>query len=134
MARAVEAAGPVFRRTQDINGGLKRELLRPIACTLAGVRAGSSPGGAFADQELDAVVPQLATAVSVQAGRGWTNNGALLAVLAAAANSDVNWLVLAVPEFYKNGVQRVRVQQQLEALSASSGIALDLGGVWVSGY
>ena len=73
-------------------------------------------------------------AVSVQAGRAWTNNGALCAVLAGAADGDSAWLVLLVPDHYKGGVQRVNISAQVAALLSSPGVHLEIEAVAVVGY
>jgi hypothetical protein len=90
--------------------------------------------GSFAAHELDFVLPAERLAVSVQAGRAWTNNGALLAVLAAAAESGVEWLLALVPFTYKTGAQFPPVVDQLRALAGSSGVDLDLRGIAVVAY
>ena len=60
--------------------------------------------------------------------------GGLVALLAAAAHKDVDWLFLLVPEHYKRSAQRVHVARQLRQLAAAPGVALDLKGVSVMGY
>ncbi len=96
--------------------------------------AGALPSQPFARAELDFVLPGLRSAVGVQAGRAWTNNGALLAVLAAASAEGIDWLLLLVPTTYKGGPQRQHVLTQLRELAVARGVHLDLRGVGVLGY
>lgn len=63
-----------------------------------------------------------------------TNNGALLAVLAAASSSDIDWLILLVPDRYKGSATYDSVLSQLRDLEVASGIRLDLQGVLAVGY
>lgn len=92
------------------------------------------PGTGFSAFELDAKLPQLGLAASVQAGRAWSNNGGLVAVLAAAADPETQWLALIVPERYMGGAQRINIVDQVEQLARSPGIKLELDGVMVVSY
>jgi hypothetical protein len=83
--------------------------------------------------QLDFYVPDERIAVTVQAGRAWTNNEALLAVLAAAGQPAVDWLVLPVPMIYKGSAQYPQIVQQLQALATADGVGLDLKGLVVLG-
>ena len=65
----------------------------------------------------------------MQAGRAWTNNGALLALLGAAADTAVEWLAVIVPFVDKTGTQYTKVVGQLTHLVAVHGVDLDLCGV-----
>lgn len=122
----------LLRGTETSNGGLKRELLKDVLVGRVPGLQFAPPG--FASREIDLLVPERALAVSLQAGRAWTNNGALLAVLAAADAKDVRSLILFVPEHYKSGVQHAYVREQLQHLAAATGITLDLDGVLLLGF
>ena len=123
-----------MRATEESNGGLKRKALKSVVeARLLGTPIGSS-GGGFFPHELDFVLPTQNAAVSVQAGRAWMNNGALLAVLAAAAQPNIEWLLCLVPFTYMNAAQFDPVVAQIEALAVSDGVDLDLRGIIVIAY
>ncbi len=105
-----------------------------ISTHLAGLTEGAQGAHAQYPPELDFVLPGLRSAVGVQAARAWTNNGALLAVLAAASAEGIDWLLLLVPTTYKGGPQHQHVLTQLRELSVARGVHLDLRGVGVLGY
>lgn len=103
----------------------------PLLGSLVSPFAGDA---AFSSHLLDAVSGADRSAVSVQAGRAHTNNEALLGVLAAASHPLVDWLILVVPERYKNSGAYVGVTAQLDALASSPGIGLDLCGIAVVAF
>jgi len=76
----------------------------------------------------------LLAALSIQAGRAATNNGGLLATLAAASCEDVDWLVLLVPERYKNSATGAAVEKHLRDLAVAHGVRLDLQAVVLVQY
>jgi hypothetical protein len=129
----VESCAHELRGKEDAKGGLKRLDLQEVLvrCLRGGVLEAAE---AFASQELDVRLPELRVVCSVQAGRGWSNNGGLLATLAAAADVDTDWLILIVPEHYKRSAHRIYIVAQLNDLAASKGIGLELDGVLVVAY
>ena len=136
LGRLLERHLTALRATESANGGLQRvdlaAVITPAVRRLQDGVAGRRP--TFARKEVDFVVPPLRAAVSVQAGRAWTNNGALTAVLAAASTEGVDWLLLLVPTTYKGGPQHANVRKQLVELSAARGVHLDLQGIGLLGY
>jgi hypothetical protein len=124
-----------FANTATDAGGLRRDRLREVAAEILGLSAAPAPlSGGLAHGQLDFYVPDGCIAVAVQAGRAWTNNEALLAVLAAASQPAIEWLVLLVPMIYKRSAQYPPIVQQLQALAAADGVDLDLKGVVLLGY
>lgn len=136
LAELVDRVAPAMRRTEGRTGGLNRDaLLVVVDEALEGHGHWTRPEpGTFAHKEVDRTSPDLGLALSVQAGRAYPNNGALLAVLAAAALRDVDWLVLTVPALYKNAKQFEPVAAQLQALSREPGVRLSLKGVVLLPY
>jgi hypothetical protein len=123
-----------FRATQTSEGGLRRPLLRDVLVDLV-PQVGRLPApGIFTPAELDLVLPELRVGLAVQAGRAWTNNGALLSVLAAASEPAVDWLVALVPFAYKSGSAFPNVSVQLSALAIGGGVDLDLHGIGIVAY
>ena len=86
------------------------------------------------DLHADGVHPQERLAVRVEAGRAWTNNDGLLAVLETAVDPDLSSLLLVVPVTYKGSACFTPVVQQLRRLLSGRGVSLDLTGVGVLGY
>jgi hypothetical protein len=70
----------------------------------------------------------------VEAGRAHTNNDGLVAVLSAAADGAVDFLILVVPIAYKGTLTAPKVDARIRWVMASSGIQLSLDGVAVVGY
>ncbi len=128
----VAAAVPALRATEGPSGGLSRAAL---AAVLGGrVLGPTAPPATFAAKELDILLLDRRAALSVQAGRAYNNNGALVAVLGAAACASVDWLFLLVPEHYKTSQTRPQVEQQLVDLAQAEGVSLALHSVAVFGY
>jgi hypothetical protein len=88
----------------------------------------------FSGREIDLWSAEAGLALSLQAGRAHTNNGALLALLAAAALRPVDWVVIAVPEAYKGGAQAAPIATQLGEIVRARGIALELDGAVMVSY
>ena len=82
----------------------------------------------------DSADPIRRIALRVEAGRAHTNNDGLLAVFEAAANPDVDVLVLVVPTTYKGSVTADRVEQRIRWALSSPGIELALTGVALVSY
>lgn len=135
LADAIEKDASRLRTTQSDTGGLNRARLRKailpslVACDLTDKDVDS-----FTGREIDLWSAASGLAVSLQTGRAYTNNGALLAVLAAAAHRPIDWVVITVPEAYKGGAQANPVCIQLGGLVKARGIALDLDGIAVISY
>lgn len=131
----IEAVRAHVRATFTDGGGINRSavvsVLEPIVRE-AGFRSGSE--ATLSPREIDFSAPSLLAALSVQAGRAATNNGGLLATLAAASCEDIDWLVLLVPEQYKASAAGVAVQRQLRDLAVAHGVRLELQGVLLVQY
>jgi hypothetical protein len=130
---SVASLAPTLSKLRDSNGGIHRRDL------MAAAEAEFPTSGGWAHLptafgELDLVNRPAGVAVSFQAGRAMTNNGALLATLDAAEAAGVRWLILAVPRQYKGTTTGARIVAQLETLARSPGIVLDLDGVGVVEY
>lgn len=135
VVEALERDSQALRATQGPDGGLKRPMLRQaVAESLGGLGCAHGSKSRFASEELDFLLADQRLAISVQAGRAWTNNGALLALLAAAADPEVDWLAVMVPFSYKTGTQYSRVARQMTDLVAAHGVDLDLAGVALIAY
>ncbi len=135
VARALESRRHSMHLTFTETGGINRqEVSRVVEPTLR--EAGFVPGShaLLSSKEIDYVSPDLLAAVSIQAGRAMSNNGALLAVLAAASSPDTDWLVLLVPERYKASATYDSVVSQLKELEVAPGIRLDLQGALLVAY
>lgn len=132
----LEREAHTLRATEGSDGGLKRPQLREaVVQSMAGlVHRGSCSTSPFGKEELDFVLAGRKLAISVQAGRAWSNNGALLALLGAAADPGIQWLVIAVPFVYKTGAQYAPVAGQVTDLLAAGGVDLDLAGVALVAY
>lgn len=130
LASEVEARAPALRATEDLKGGLRRDdLLTALAPAVRGSGLAVHRRSSFAASEIDLVNTRDGVAVSVQAGRARSNNGALLAVLGAAAMDDVSWLIVLVPERYKGSVAAQPVIADFERLALARGIRLALEAV-----
>lgn len=126
---------PDLGATLTPSGGITRALLDAVihkSVRSLGFMRGSD--ATIAAKELDYTNPARWTAISIQAGRAMTNNGALLAVLAAASARDIDWLVLLVPDRYKGGATYAPVVRQMLELETSPGIRMELEGVVVIPY
>ena len=135
LAEAAEARAGDLRATEDVKGGLRRDdLLAALAPVVRASGLTVTERESFAAREVDAVDATDAVALSVQAGRARTNNGGLLAVLAAAAMDDVSWLLLLLPQHYKNSVAAQPVTDDLERLARTPGVRLALEAVVVITY
>ena len=135
VAERLEARRLEIRSTFSEGGGITRRSVSDVV--EPSLRSSSFIPGSHATlspKEIDYVSVELGTAVSIQAGRAMTNNGALLAVLAAASSSDIDWLILLVPDRYKGSATYDSVLSQLRDLEVASGIRLDLQGVLAVGY
>lgn len=117
-------------------GGLRRlDLLATVGDVAKNLDLQLSDAATYGAAEIDLVGHRQRVAVSVQAGRAWTNNGALVAVLGAACFPGIDWLVAAVPERYKGTVTARRIQRDISALAASAnGVRLDLKGVLILSF
>lgn len=134
MLATLDGNAARFRATQTPEGGLKRADLSRVLRSLLDL-AVSGPGkDTFSRTELDLVVPELRIGLAVQAGRAWTNNGALLSVLAAASDTAVEWLLIMTPFTYKNSAAFPNVELQVRALAEAEGVDLDLHGVGLVAY
>ena len=111
-------------------GGIDRELVVGAISRMC-LDAGLSDEGSSSVDFRD--VPN-AIGVRVEAGRALTNNGAVLAVLRAAQDSDVRQLILVVPQSYKLGFVFPKVNGQLKELFNGVGIAISLDGVALLAY
>lgn len=135
IATELELRRRAVRETFSPEGGINRQAVGGVldsTLRAAGFMAGSP--ATLSPKELDYTSVDLWTAVSIQAGRAMTNNGALLAVLAAASCPDVDWLILLVPERYKNSATYDAVLRQMKDLEVAAGIRLDLQGVLLVEY
>lgn len=114
------------------DGGIKRDgVLKAVADRRR--RAGLTDV-VDAKSPLDALDRDRRIGLRVEAGRAHTNNDALLAVLGAAVNADVDVLVLVVPAVYKGSVTVDRVAERVHWLLHSPGIDLALTGVALTAY
>lgn len=135
VAKAVERAAPRLRAAEGETGGLSRaRLIKAVVPSLAAFDLTDKEVDSFSGREIDLWSAASGIAVSVQTGRAYTNNGALLAVLAAASHRPVDWLVIAVPDAYKGGAQAEPVVIQVRHLLRTRGITLDLDGVAIVPY
>jgi hypothetical protein len=135
LLNAVQGLLPSMAATEDSSGGLRRPLLvDALAPAVAAYNLRPPRGRTFAASEIDLVSRELRLAVSVQAGRARTNNGALMAVLAAAAMPDVDWMILVAPAKYKGSATAEPIRRELATLAASDGVTLSLGGVALLGF
>lgn len=132
---ALETRRGSIRATFTADGGInRRDVAREIDPLLRtqGFRAGSD--ATLSPREIDYMASSLLAALSIQAGRAATNNGGLLATLAAASCEDVDWLVLLVPERYKNSATGAAVEKHLRDLAVAHGVRLDLQAVVLVQY
>lgn len=131
VVAGLSAQLPALAATATQTGGLRRERLRDVvAAALRGrVDPAAGLGDGFGASQLDYKISGVPVAVTVQTGRAWTNNEALLGVLAAACAPQIEWLVLLAPMKYKKSSQYPHILQQLKALTAAQGVDLDLKGV-----
>jgi len=131
----IESAEAQVRATLTETGGIHRSTVASVlepSLRRSGFRVGSD--ATFGSTEIDFSAPSLLAALSIQAGRAATNNGGLLATLAAASCEDVDWLVLLVPERYKNSATGDAVEKQLRNLAVAHGVRLDLQAVLLVRY
>lgn len=135
IAADLELRRRAVRNTFSLDGGINRQAVGVVLDETLRA-AGFLPGSpaTLSPKELDYTSLELWSAVSIQAGRAMTNNGALLAVLAGASCPDVDWLILLVPERYKNSATHDAVLRQMKELEGASGIRLDLQGVLLVEY
>jgi len=135
LAAAVLDAVPALARVAGSDDGLKRLDLIAALAPVARVNGLSvTTGGSFAASELDLLSADHRIALSVQAGRARTNNGALRAVLAAGAYPEVSWLILLVPERYKGGLTAKPILEDLRLLATTPGVRLDLDAVLLAAF
>jgi hypothetical protein len=124
-----------LRQTQSDKGGLKRDPLRAVLHGLVGDHARHPfPGTTFAYDQIDLMLNEAPVGITIQAGRAWMNNEALLAVLGAACAPAVEWLILVVPQSYMRSAQHCHIVQQISALAAAGGVDLDLQGVSIVAF
>lgn len=119
----------------EVGGGLRRSHLFEALDGLPAI-AGMSrvPRTSFGAADLQLVSESLRAAITLHGGRARTNNGVLRATLAAAAASDIDWLIAVAPERYKSGIQAEWIHGDLTDMAHSEGIRLDLAGVLVLSY
>jgi hypothetical protein len=135
LVNALLVGAPRIRATATPKGGLKsRDLVEVTAGLLTGLVDPHACGEAFTAGQIDLLARHSRTGIAVQAGRAWMNNEALLAVLAAATDPHVDWLVLVVPDQYMGSVQASNITTQLEALGRAEGVDLELQGVAVVAF
>ena len=115
---------------RSADGGIRREDVL-VAMASRCQAAGLVP---TPDAHTDGSDPTHRIGLRVEAGRAHTNNDGLLAVLEAAANPDVDVLVLVVPAFYKGSVTADRVEQRIRWAFSSPGIEVALTGVALLSY
>lgn len=132
---AVALTQPELARTVDSKGGITVEALRGVLePVVEQVGFDECSHATFSAKELLWEHAGLRVAISVQAGRAETNNGALMAVLAAAAQPSVDWLVVVLPDRYKGGSTFGKVRDRVRALKDATGVRLDLAGVTLIGF
>lgn len=124
LAKTVGPAG-------GVQVGRLREVLDPMAARFG---LTTPKGDTFAVGEIAWEDTGRALAIAIQAGRAANNNGALVSVLAAAARKRIDWLILVLPERYKNASSYAHVLKQFEGIQRSAGIDLDLVGVTLVGF
>jgi hypothetical protein len=132
----IEAMQPELSRLIWPNGKIVRSEVTDALSRFM-TDSGFRPSGShvtFAGSEIDSVNPSTAVGISIQAGRGWTNNGAVMATLGAAADPRVRWLVLIAPQVYKGSRSFGSIVTRTQELLASPGIELDLDGVIAIAY
>lgn len=115
---------------RDHNEGIKREVVVDVLSPRwhgAGVVAAEG-------MHADGVHRRERLAVRVEAGRAWTNNDGLLAVLETAMDPDVSTLLLVVPVTYKGSACMSRIVEQVRRVLSGHGVSVDLVGVGVLGY
>lgn len=132
---------PRLRATQTRDGGLRRQSLvdelasNSSLCDVHDEEIETSPKlPTFMPDELDFILPALRVGVSVQAGRAWTNNGAMVGLLASASCPDVDWHIAVVPEQYKGTKHLGSIVVQMSSIRDARGIYLDLLGCIVLPY
>lgn len=135
LVAAVLSTTPALARVTGADGGLKRlDLIATLAPVARAHGLALPMGESFALPELDLISVDHRVAISAQAGRARTNNGALRAVLAAAAHPGVSWLILLVPDRYKAGPTAMPIREDLRRLADAPGVALDLRAVHLSSF
>jgi hypothetical protein len=132
---AVALASPRLGTVVTPKGNIKRELLREVLTpTLSPFGVRPQRRATFTAKELDYSGPDRRIGVAVQAGRAFTNNGALVSLLTAASSPELDWVVITIPETYMNNQVYPKVLQQFRELQGSHGIHLDLQGVILISY
>ncbi|RYV50994.1 hypothetical protein [Pengzhenrongella frigida] len=136
VVNAVVAGVPALADKVTPAGGVNRLLLREaIEPILRANGLGSGiPSGSFAEWEIDYVSLDRALAVSIQTGRAAANNSALLALLAASALPEVEWVLVVLPHRYKGANTFDAVANQFQSLTAAHGIDLSLQGAFIVGF
>lgn len=135
-AVGIEQMQPELSRVIWPNGKIVRSEVTD-ALSRRMIESGFRPSGsriAFAGKEIDFVNSSTSVGVSIQAGRGWANNGAVMATLGAAADPRVRWLVLIAPQVYKGSRSFESIVIRVQELLASPGVELDLDGIIAIAY
>ena len=142
LVSAVNGLAAAATGLRDPEGGLRKSTV--LATLTPGLerlgfdtRAVALPAASrFGDRTVpvDALHEPTATALSVHAGRAWTNHEATVAVLAMAAATTVRHAVVVVPDRYKGGAAGSNVVDFLRTLSTFRGVHLDLDHVAVVMY
>jgi hypothetical protein len=117
----IAAARPLLQRT-----GFTLGAPGSVRMPATGVRGGVV--------EFDAYHPGTAAALTIHAGRAWTNHEAIIATLRMAAAGDVRIGVLVAPERYKGTAAASPIIGFLQDLAGWRGVTLDLDGVVVIPY
>lgn len=114
---------------RSVEGGISRDaVVSALASSCRRV------GLVHAREGFDAYSRSARVALRVEAGRAHTNNDGLVALLSAAADPAVDFLILVVPNSYKGTITAPKVEARIRWALSSNGILLSLNGVAVIGY
>lgn len=135
--------GPALRSATDSSGGIKRADL-VLAARPHLRKAGFSTStegsismpvvGANDSVHFDAFCAGAAAALTLHAGRAWTNHEAIMSALRMAAANDVRVGILVVPDRYKGTPAAEPIEDFLRRLATWRGVVLQLDAVLVLGY
>ncbi|MGN7246796.1 hypothetical protein ACTHQ1_03585 [Janibacter anophelis] len=78
------------------------------------------------DESLGAFIDARGVAITVHAGRAYTNNEVMWRLLQLAGEPRVRALIAVAPHVYKKGSCAPKVEQQLLEISRNPGLAIDL--------
>lgn len=145
LMAGVETVRSRLSATRKADGGLSRvkvldaakPQLEELGFTVGApdsVRIDARTKSGSTSVAFDATHAGVGVAVTVHAGRAWTNHEAVMAVLRMAAAEDVRTGVLIVPEHYKGSIAAANVIQCLRDMAGWEGVWLDLEGVAVLSY